>query len=287
MIADADFRTAVVDAARKNRSWICVGLDPDPARFPKGFSRTATGAAAFLSEIILSTNKHVCAYKPNIAFFERWGARGLKVLKDVIDRIPAHIPIILDAKRGDIGNTSANYAKAAFEHFMADAITVNPYLGLDSIEPFVRYRDKETFLLCLTSNQSAADFQKQMVLTESGEKLRLYQLVARKAFEWNRSFGNIGLVVGATNPAELSEIRQIVGEDMPILIPGVGAQGGDIEEALIAGANSRGEMAIINVSRSVLYASSKVDFAEMAARETRKLASTCARFLQTRNSSAV
>ncbi len=272
---DGDFRKALLGAARRNKSWICVGLDPDPGKFPEGFSRTPTGALSFLRDIVIATKNHVCAYKPNIAFFERWGARGLKILKELIEFIPADIPVILDTKRSDIGNTSANYAKAAFEHFLADAVTLNPYLGFDSIEPFVRYGDKGIFLLCLTSNPSAADFQKQMVLLESGEKLKLYQLVARKAAEWNKS-GNLGLVVGATHPSELAEIRRMIADDMPLLIPGVGAQGGDLENSLKAGANSRGELAIVNVSRSVLYASSNDDFAEKAKAEIEKLARSCA-----------
>ncbi len=274
---EGNFTNALRRASHKNKSWICLGLDPDPEKFPRGFSRTPAGALSFLAEIVMATKSHVCAYKPNIAFFERWGARGLKILKDLIDFVPEEIPIILDAKRGDIGNTSANYAKAAFEHFLADAVTVNPYLGYDSIEPFIRYGDKEIFLLCLTSNPSAADFQKQTVMLDSGEKLKLYQLVVRKAVEWNR-YGNIGLVVGATHPSELAEIRQSIPDEMPILIPGVGAQGGDLEKSLKAGANSKGELAVINVSRSVLYASQDDDFAEKAKAETAKLAESCAGF---------
>ncbi|MEE8418360.1 MAG: orotidine-5'-phosphate decarboxylase, partial [candidate division Zixibacteria bacterium] len=188
--------------------------------------------------------------------------------------IPDHIPVILDFKRGDIGNTAAMYARSAFEHLGVDAVTVNPYLGKDSIEPFTNYREKGTFVLCLTSNPSSSDIQRQLVILDDppevedmppeakakkfaeffrASTLTLFSYIAGLAIEWN-GHDNVGLVVGATSHAELKQIREKIGEDMPVLIPGIGAQGGDLEKSVINGSNSRGEMAIINVARGIIYA---------------------------------
>jgi orotidine-5'-phosphate decarboxylase len=201
------------------------------------------------------------------------GSPGWKVLEETIRMIPGHIPVIIDAKRGDIGNTAAMYARSVFELLGADAVTVNPYLGWDSVKPFAEYVDKGIFVLCLTSNKSSSDLQKQLILLENPPEADLmtpqskaktfaeffgssvkktYEYVADLAVEWNKS-GNLGLVVGATAPAELGDIRKIIGDDMPVLIPGVGAQGGDLEKSIEFGSDSAGEQAIINISRGIIY----------------------------------
>jgi orotidine-5'-phosphate decarboxylase len=257
------FKDKLLRAASTNKSWLCVGLDPDPAKMPTTVSHDIGGIEIFLKNIIDSTSDLVCAYKPNSAFFEIFGGPGFELLKRIIEYIPENIPVILDAKRADIGNTSKMYAQAAFDYLQADAITVNPYLGHDSLKPFLDYKDKGVIILCVTSNPSSADFQKQPIGKIPADHVMLYEKVATLACQWNTS-GNIGLVVGATSPAELAAVRKLVGDDIPILIPGVGAQGGEMESALAAGSNSSGKLAIINVSRSVIYASSGIDYAEKA-----------------------
>jgi orotidine-5'-phosphate decarboxylase len=248
------FTDKLLNASRKNKSWLCVGLDPDPELMP------GVEVLQFNKAIIEATSDLVCAYKPNLAFYEALGAEGLAILEKTIKCIPGDIPVIGDAKRGDIGNTARAYARALFSVLGFDAATVNPYLGFDSIEPFISYEDKGVFILCRTSNQGAADFQN---LQANG--LPLYEVVARKAKEWN-THGNIGLVVGATYPEEVRKVRSICPE-MPLLIPGIGAQGGDLASAVGYGVDARGEKAIINVSRQILYASREKDFAQ-AARNT-------------------
>jgi orotidine-5'-phosphate decarboxylase len=238
--------------SKKNQSLLCIGLDPDPDAMPD------VDILTFNKAIIDATYDLVCAYKPNLAFYEAFGSEGFAILEETIRYIPADIPIIGDAKRGDIGNTAKAYAKALFSNFGFDATTVNPYLGLDSIQPFIEYHDKGIFILCRTSNKGSADFQN---LSYSGS-LPLYEIVARKAKEWNIE-GNIGLVVGATYPEELKRIRTICPE-MCLLIPGVGAQGGALDLAVNNGVNAQGEKAIINVSRKILYASREEDFARAA-----------------------
>jgi orotidine-5'-phosphate decarboxylase len=257
------FKDKLLRAAATNRSWLCVGLDPDPAKLPSTVSRDIGGMEIFLKNIIDSTSDLVCAYKPNSAFFEIFGGPGFELLKRIIEYVPDNIPVILDAKRADIGNTSKMYAQAAFDYLGADAITVNPYLGHDSLKPFLDYSDKGVIILCVTSNPSSSDFQKQPIAQLPGNRMMLYEKVASMACQWNTN-SNVGLVVGATSPAELAAIRKSVGDDIPILIPGVGAQGGELESAFNAGSNSQGKLAIINVSRSVIYASSGDDCAEKA-----------------------
>lgn len=247
-------------ASAKNRSLLCVGLDPDPARMP------TESVIDFNKAIIDATADLVCAYKPNFAFYEALGIEGMEQLKQTIEYIPYDIPVIGDAKRGDIGSTAAAYARALFAAFAVDAATVSPYLGFDSLEPFLAHEEKGVFILCRTSNKGATDFQN--ILSEEGYPL--YRSVARKALEWN-SRGNIGLVVGATYPHELEEIRGLC-PDMPLLIPGIGTQGGDLELAVRNGVDWQGKNAIFNVSRQVIYASSGPDFAGAArdsARQTR------------------
>lgn len=254
-----NFVDKLLAASRKNKSLLCVGLDPDPKLMPD------IGIFEFNKAIVEATSEVVCAYKPNLAFYEALGMKGLEALRQTIEFIPDHIPVIGDAKRGDIGNTAKAYARGLFDVFGFDAATVNPYLGFDSIEPFIEYQDKGIFILCRTSNPGAKDFQNFADANGS----HLYETVARKASEWN-IYGNIGLVVGATYPQELKEIRSFC-PDMPLLIPGVGAQGGDLALAVRDGVDAYGEKAIINVSRQVLYASAGKDFAEAALRTARDL----------------
>jgi len=247
------FLAKLAAARKKNDSLLCVGLDPDPALMPKGIS-----IADFNRAIIDATKDVVCAYKPNLAFYEAAGNVGMAALEKTIKHVPADILTIGDGKRGDIGNTSRAYARALFDSFGFDSVTVNPYLGYDSIEPFLKYTDKGVFLLCRTSNPGGADFQNLKL--ENGQPL--YEAIARKALEWNRD-GNVGLVAGATNPAELRHIREICPE-MPILIPGIGAQSGDLGLTVKNGVDRATIRTIITVSRQVLYASAKSDFAEAA-----------------------
>jgi orotidine-5'-phosphate decarboxylase len=254
-----EFLEKLLKASRENRSLLCVGLDPDPTRMPPG-----VGVLEFNRAIIEATADLVCAYKLNFAFYEALDEAGFKALKDTISFIPGGIPVIGDAKRGDIGNTARAYARAVFTNLNCDAATVNPYLGFDSIEPFLEYRDRGVFILCRTSNAGAEDFQSLRCEMPASGPCRLFEVVADKARQWN-TYGNIGLVVGATCPDELKLIREAHPE-IPLLIPGVGAQGGDLELAVRHGVDARGERAVINSSRQVIYAASSKDFAA-AARE--------------------
>jgi orotidine-5'-phosphate decarboxylase len=253
------FREKLSEAGRRNQSLLCVGLDPDPS-FLKG-----TPVADFLKAIIESTQDLVCAYKPNLAFFEALGIGGMQTMLEALTRVPGHIPIIADAKRGDIGNTDRFYAQALFEQYDFDAATVSPYLGHDSVEPFLEYEEKGVFLLCRTSNPGAADFQSLRL--ENGRPL--YEEVAQRANEWNTR-GNVGLVVGATWPEELARIREIC-PALPILVLGVGAQGADLPETLRAGLDSLAGGLIVNSSRQVLYASGGDDYAQAARKAAQEL----------------
>jgi len=250
-----NFLEKLLHAARSNRSLLCIGLDPDPELMPK------VDFFQFNRAIIDATSDLVCAYKPNLAFYEALGIEGLKALERTVAYIPKGIPIIGDAKRGDIGSTARAYARALFETLGFDAATVNPYLGYDSLEPFMEYKEKGVFILCRTSNVGSAHFQ-ALTLTETSGPL--FELVAQSAREWNL-YGNLGLVVGATYPEELRRVRQICPE-MPLLIPGIGAQGGDLASAVRYGVDAKGEKAIISSSRQIIYASKGEDFAA-AARE--------------------
>lgn len=238
-----DFFEKLATTAKKNDSLLCVGLDPDPSRFPPSLLDEPHPFFAFNKSTIDATRDLVCAYKPNIAFYEAEGLAGLESLKKTIDYIPDEVPVILDAKRGDIGSTARAYARAAFEVWRADAITINPYLGYDSLKPFTEYPGKGLFLLCHTSNPGAKDFQ---TLICDGRPL--YEVVSEKAVRWG-----LGLVVGATYPQVLRRIRAMAPRAW-ILVPGIGAQGGDLEEALAAGLDADGQGLIINASRSIIYA---------------------------------
>ena len=251
-----NFVEKLTNITRKNKSLLCVGLDPDPKLIPD-----KVGIFEFNKAIIDATADLVCAYKPNLAFYEALGNEGLDALKQTVEYVPDDIPVIGDAKRGDIGNTAKAYARALFDYFNFDATTVNPYLGFDALEPFIQYSDKGVLVLCRTSNAGAADFQSLRCETE-GDSRPLFEIVALKASQWN-IHGNIGLVVGATYPEELRLIRNSY-PDMPLLIPGIGAQGGDLAATVRYGVNARGEGAIINSSRGIIYASPGKDFAQAA-----------------------
>ncbi len=251
-----DFNEKLTSAVRRNKSLLCIGLDPDPGLMPD-----KVDVFEFNKAIINATSDLVCAYKPNLAFYEALGNEGLDALKRSIKYIPNDIPIIGDAKRNDIGNTAKAYAQAIFSHFNFDATTVNPYLGFDSIEPFIQYRDKGIFILCRTSNAGAADFQSLRCEIENDYR-PLFELVALRASQWN-THGNIGLVVGATYPEELRLIRQSY-PALPFLIPGIGTQGGDLALTVRYGVDAQGEKTIINSSRQIIYASRGKDFAEAA-----------------------
>ena len=260
--------TQMLSAAwQTNNSLLCVGLDPDPAKFPAHLKGRDDAILAFCAAIVDATADLVCAFKPQIAYFA--ARRAEDQLEALIAHIHARhpgIPVILDAKRGDIGSTAEQYAVEAFARFKADAVTVNPYMGRDSLDPWLAWPDKGVILLCRTSNPGGSDLQ---FLDVGGEKL--YERVARLAAdEWNTS-GQIGLVVGATFPAEIARVRAIVG-DMPLLVPGIGAQGGDIAATVGAGRTANATGLMINSSRAILYAGRDEDFAVAArkvAEETR------------------
>lgn len=240
-------------ATKRNSSFLCIGLDPDPRLIPHNH------IPLFIQEIVEATADLVCAYKPNLAFFEALGTGGMNVLLEALQPVPAHIPIIADAKRGDVGNSSRFYAQAIFEQYEFDALTVNPYGGHDSLAPFTEYAGKGIFVWCRGSNPGSADFQD--LALEDGR--RLYEAVAQKAAEWNVN-GNVNLVVGATRPEELRRVREICPE-MWILSPGVGAQQGELQATVEAGLDGNGEGLIINASRSILYA--RRDDYRLAARQ--------------------
>jgi orotidine-5'-phosphate decarboxylase len=249
-----------LNAAWANQnSLLCVGLDPDPAKFPAHLQGRDDAILEFCKTIVDATAEAACCFKPQIAYF------AARKAEDQLEALIAHIhekhpalPVILDAKRGDIGSTAEQYAVEAFERFKADAITVNPYMGFDSVSPYLAYPDKGVILLCRTSNPGGSDLQ---FLDVGGEKLyeRVARLVAKK---WNTT-GQCALVVGATFPAEIARVREITG-DLPLLVPGIGAQGGDIEATVQAGRTANGTGLMINSSRAILYAGKGEDYAEAA-----------------------
>ena len=253
------FMKSLTDAWRRADSLVCVGLDPEPSKFPARLRDDPDAIFAFCRAIVDATADLVCAFKPQIAHFAAHRA------EDALERLIAHIhaahpgvPVILDAKRGDIGSTAQHYAQEAFVRYGADAVTVNPYLGRDSVQPFLDHADKGVILLCRTSNPGSRDLQE---LDVGGRKLyqHVAELVAR---EWNGN-GNCALVVGATWPEELADVRRRVG-DVPLLVPGVGAQGGDVEAVVKNGRTTDGAGLMISSSRAILYASNGDDFADAA-----------------------
>lgn len=249
------FKDRLAASAERAGSWLCVGLDPDPDKYPKGLGQDDT--VDFLTGIIDATAHVACAYKPNAAFFEAMGEFGQQCLADTIAHVPNEIPVILDGKRNDIGNTARKYAEAAFDELGADAVTVTPYLGADTVTPFTDYRDRGVFLLARTSNPSAPDLQD---LPLGPEGIPLWKAVATIAMkDWNGA-GNVGLVAGATYPDELAQIRAICGDNVPLLIPGVGAQGADAAATIANGGDSTGRFALVNVGRGIMYASEGEDW---------------------------
>ncbi len=248
-------------AIYRNDSLVCVGLDTDPAQLPASVRAKADPVLYFNQQIIDATCDLVCCYKPNFAFYNALGASGFAILKRTLNHIPADIPVLIDAKVGDIGNVAAQYARTFYALLGADALTVVPYMGADCVAPFTTYQDRTTFLVCLTSNPGADDFEKQHM----GDR-PLYERVTAKAHEWNAA-NNIGLVAGATQSAPLARLRCLA-PDMPLLIPGVGAQGGSIELAVKNGCDAHGAGILINSSRGILYASQDSDFAAAARQAT-------------------
>ncbi len=232
-----------------NNSLLCVGLDPDVTKMPAELKGEQDAIFKFCKAIIDATADTACAFKPQIAYFAALGAEDqLQAVCDYLRETYPHIPLILDAKRGDIGATAEQYAREAFERYGADAVTINPYMGFDSVAPYLERKDRGAIILCRTSNPGGSDLQFLMV-----DGKPLYQHVARLVAEkWNTN-GQCGLVVGATFPAELAQVRSIVG-DMPLLVPGVGAQGGDVQATVTAGRTAAGTGMMINSSRAILYA---------------------------------
>ena len=264
-----DFMQALRDRWATADSLVCIGLDPEPSKFPAQFADDQDAAFNFCRAIIDATAEHACCFKPQIAHFAALGA------EDALQRLIAHIharhpgiPVILDSKRGDIGSTAQHYATEAFDRYRADAVTANPYLGRDSVQPLLDRAEHGVVILCRTSNPGAADLQDLIVSGDGGDgrppaSRPLYQHVAETvASEWN-GHGNCALVVGATWPQQLREVRAIVG-GMPLLVPGVGAQGGDVEAVVNNAKTADGTGLIVSSSRAILYASSGDDFAEAA-----------------------
>jgi orotidine-5'-phosphate decarboxylase len=251
----SSFRERLDEATSAHDSLLCIGIDPDPARMgtPDLFD--------FSRAVVDATWDLACAFKLNLAFFEADGSRGYRAMERVVEAVDGRVPVIADAKRNDIGNSARFYAKGLFDSCGFDAAVVNPYLGLDGVEPFLEYEDRGVLILCKTSNPSSKDFQELMV-QESTRTIPLYEIVAERASSWDTR-GNIGLVTGATFPEQARRIREIC-PAMPMLLPGVGAQGGELEAALSASLDGRGQGVMVNVSRGVIFASEGSDFAEAA-----------------------
>lgn len=264
-----EFLNKLNAAVEANNSLVCVGLDPNMDKIPQSLRASATPYFDFNKAIIDATADLVCSFKPNSAFYEARGVEGIAELKTTCDYIKEqypHLPIILDFKRGDIGSTNDSYAKFAFEYLPTDAVTIQPYEGKVAMQPFLDYKDKGIIVLCRMSNDGSGEFQDMMA-----DNSKLYISVAKHVKEqWNAN-GNCLLVVGATYPDELAEIRKITGDEMVFLVPGVGAQGGDVEATLKAGLNQANKGLIINSSRAIIYASAEDDFAEVARSKTLEL----------------
>lgn len=272
-----DFRQ-LLEAQWSQKKFLCIGLDSDFEKIPASLRERGAyeGILAFNRAIIDTTKGVACAYKPNSAFYEAHGDVGLAALRATIlyinEQAPS-VPVILDAKRADIGNTNEGYAASAFDHLHADAITVHPYLGAEALAPFLERKEKGVIVLCRTSNEGAGEFQD---LPVDGEPL--YMRVAQQVKDTWNTLGNCSLVVGATYPEELAKVRALVA-DMPILIPGIGAQGGDIEKTVAAGKDARGAGMIIAASRAIIFASQGEDFAQAAGTKAQELHDTITKFL--------
>lgn len=247
---------------QKNSSMLCVGLDTEKKKLPSNLLHTSNGILDFNTAIIEATSPFCSAYKINFAFYEQYGEEAFSLIKNTLKAVPSTKLSIADAKRGDIGNTSGAYARAIFDDMGFDAVTVSPYMGYDSVAPFLEFENKIVFILALTSNSGSSDFQRM----ESNGK-PLYRHVIEKALSW-KSSAHIGFVVGATHPHELSAIREYT-KDNCLLIPGIGTQGGNPKEVLAA---NGGKLAVVNVSRDILYASQEENFAEFAQEKARSYA---------------
>lgn len=245
----------------QSTSHLCIGLDPDINKIPDHLPKNIDGLLEFNRQIINATKDYVCAYKTNIAFYEVLGKGGWQLLENTIDLIPDDVITIADAKRGDIGNTASQYAKTFFETYNFDSITVNPYMGIDSLLPFVEFSEKGTVILVLTSNPGSSDFQQ---LEIQGQKL--YEIVAKSVLKLHETNNNCMMVVGATTGSSIKKIREIA-PDIYFLVPGIGAQGGNLAEVI----QYAGKKVVINSSRQIIYASNTIDFAETAATEAKKL----------------
>jgi orotidine-5'-phosphate decarboxylase len=256
VIGTDTFRERLTHAAGANDSLLCIGLDPDHRRFPSPLhddNDIATAIIAFNAAVITATSDLVCAYKPNLGFYLAYGGAGIAALEQTRRLVPPHIPIILDAKTGDMDNTAAAYATGFFDTWEFDAVTVSPYLGEDSLAPFMRRAERGVIVVCKTSNPGSGDLQD---LRLEGDGQPLFLTVADRVAAWSERWpATLGLVVGATYPAELAEVRRRCPE-APILLPGIGAQGGDLEGSLRAGLDARGAGLIVSASRAVTYAGS-------------------------------
>ena len=257
------FAQRLDSACEASRSLVCVGLDPDPSMMP------VKDVAAFNRAIVDATHDLVCAYKPNLAFYEALGLDGWNALESTVKHIRDVAPGVIllgDAKRGDIGNTATAYARGMFEYWGFDAVTINAYCGRDGVEPFLEYSDRGVFVLCRSSNPGAVDFQDLLVSSDADSARPLYQQVALQVGAWNKH-GNAGLVLGATYPEQIKEVRALC-PDMPFLIPGIGSQEGALEQAVRNGVAAQGRRILINSSRGIIYASQGDDFAESARKAT-------------------
>lgn len=264
-----NFKQRLANSIKKNNSLLCIGLDPELEKLPKHLLKKSDPIFAFNKDIIDQTADLVCVYKPNIAFYEAYGLTGLISLKKTIDYIKKNypeIPILLDTKRADIGNTAKMYAKAIFEYWQVDATTIYPYLGLDSVLPFLEYKDQCTILLIRTSNPDAKTFQDQKIGSDP-----LYLKIAQEIKKWH--FANIGVFVGATYPDEMKKVRQLF-PNSPILTAGLGAQGGQAEKIVRAGVDKNGGNLMCNNSREILYASSDKDFAKKSRQKALEIRNT-------------
>jgi orotidine-5'-phosphate decarboxylase len=264
---DVTFIDKLSAALTANNSLLCVGLDPDTSRFPAHLQQQPDAIFAFCKAIIDATADTACAFKPQIAYFAALRAEDqLEAICAYLRNTYPQIPIVLDAKRGDIGATAEQYAREAYERYDADAVTVNPYMGFDSVAPYLEWKERSAIILCRTSNAGGSDLQ---FLNVDGKPL--YQHVAQLvADKWNTN-GQCGLVVGATFPSELAQVRKIVG-DMPLLVPGIGAQGGDVEATVNAGKTAKGAGMMINSSRAILYAKADEQAGEDFAQAARRVA---------------
>lgn len=262
-----NYREKLEAAWRKSGSLLCVGLDPELSLLPDGFG--PNDIAAFNRAIIEATSDLVCAYKPNVAFYEGLGPElGYAALRETLAAIPPHIITLADAKRGDVEHTARAYVRALFDDLGFDAATINPYLGRDSVEPWIESAEHGVFVVTRTSNPGAPDLQDVQVQTASGTQ-PLFEVVAGRCREWDQH-GNVGIVAGATYPAEMERLRELC-PDMPFLVPGIGAQAGSLGAAVRSGLDARGAGILVSASRGVTYASKGADFAQAARREALRL----------------